>query len=81
MRSQELQLFLQQQLPSAEIVVASDDDHHFTLTVVTDEFVNQSRIQRQQRVYAVMGELIRTGAVHAVELRTYSCQEWAQKHH
>ena len=48
---------------------------HFSLTVVSDAFVGQSRVRRHQSVYALLSDLI-PGQIHALQLRTLTPDEF-----
>ncbi len=53
------------------------DGHHFQAIVISDLFTGQSRVQRQQTVYSVIGARISSGELHAISLKTYTHDEWA----
>ncbi len=48
---------------------------HFSLTVVSEAFVGQSRVRRHQTVYALLSDLI-PGQIHALQLRTLTPDEF-----
>ncbi|MFZ4286936.1 BolA family protein [Variovorax sp. HJSM1_2] len=53
------------------------DGRHWYATIVSAEFDGKRAIQRHQRVYATLGEKIRTDEVHALSMKTYTPAEWA----
>ena len=53
--------------PGATIDVQLDGSH-CQVTVVSDVFEGLRPVARQQRVYAPLGEFIRSGALHAVNI-------------
>lgn len=53
-------------------------ESHFKLTVVSDQFDSLNRVQRHQRVYAVLADELQ-GEVHALALHLHSPQEWAEQ--
>lgn len=55
-------------LPDARVSVGGDG-YHVEVVVVSDAFAGLRAVQRQQRVYAALGEVIRSGALHAVNIR------------
>ena len=62
---------------SAEFVrVESPDQVHFSAIIVSSQFEGLSLVKRQQAIYAALIEEIRSGAVHALSLKTYTPQEW-----
>ena len=48
---------------------------HFSLTIVSEAFVGQSRVRRHQQVYALLSDLI-PGQIHALQLRTLTPDEF-----
>ncbi|GAA3994289.1 BolA/IbaG family iron-sulfur metabolism protein [Comamonas faecalis] len=55
------------------------DGHHWYAIVVSAEFEGKRSIQRQQRVYATLGERLHTGEVHALSMQTFTPAEWEQR--
>ena len=53
------------------------DGRHFFATIVAAEFEGRSRVQRHQRVYAVLGDRMRE-QIHALSMKTLTPAEWAQ---
>lgn len=58
---------VEQGLPNAR-VEAQGGDGRYQLVVVDDAFDGLNRVQRQQRVYACINDVIRDGSVHAVSI-------------
>ncbi len=65
---EEIQSRIEQALAGAEVVVAGEGNR-FEIRVVSDRFEGLSRVKRQQAVYAVVGDLISSGAIHAVTIQ------------
>lgn len=57
------------------------DGAHFTAVVVSNAFKDQSRIQKQQLVYATLKAPLMDGSLHALSLKTYTPEEWQQLNH
>ena len=53
------------------------DGRHWYATVVSGAFEGLRSIQRHQRVYATMGERMRTDEVHALSIKAFTPAEWA----
>lgn len=51
-----------------------DTESHFKLTLVSDDFVGQSKVKRQQAVYKALSALM--PQFHALALHTYTSEEW-----
>ena len=49
-------------------VDVAGEGNRFEIHVVSAAFDGLNRVQRQQAVYAVIGELIASGAIHAVTI-------------
>lgn len=55
------------------------DGSHATITVVSAAFEELSRVKKQQVVYAPLKELIASGELHAVSIKTYTPTEWQRQ--
>ena len=51
---------------------------HFKLTVVSQQFLDRSPVQRHQQIYGLLAEELKAG-VHALALHLYSNEEWQAK--
>lgn len=71
---QDLRLRLEAGFPDAEVAV-SGAGNRFEIRIVSAAFDGLSRVKRQQAVYAVIGDLIASGAVHAVTIRAATPDE------
>lgn len=78
MQVEQVQTLLQQGLDGCDITV-SGDGSHFDLTVVGDIFAGLRPLAKQQMVYAVLNEHIASGAIHAVNMKLYTPEEWSSK--
>lgn len=61
-------------------VQAQGDGYHYQITVVSDKFLDLSRIKREQWVYAQLMDWITSGELHAVTMKTWTVAEWEQHH-
>lgn len=48
---------------------------HLKLTLVSPEFVDKSRVARQQMVYRILDAELKSG-LHALTMRTFTPEEW-----
>jgi acid stress-induced BolA-like protein IbaG/YrbA len=78
MTSEELQAIIAAHLPCEHLEV-SGDGRHWYATIVSSVFEGQRLIQRQQRVYATLGNRMQTDEVHALSMKTHTPAEWAAK--
>ena len=76
---------LQQLSPSHLEVVNESSGHggyfpgkesHFKVIVVSDIFAGLRLVQRHQKIYAVAGELLSPGKIHALAIHAYIPSEW-----
>ncbi len=72
--TEDLQERIEKAISGAEVVVAGEGNR-FEVRVVAREFEGLSRVKRQQAVYAAIGDLIASGAVHAVTIRALTPAE------
>ena len=75
MTADELQTIIAAGLPCEHLHVEGDGRHWYA-TLVSAEFEGKRLIQRHQRVYATLGEKIKTDEVHALSMKTYTPAEW-----
>ena len=75
MTAQELQAIIAAGL-SCEHLHVEGDGRHWYATLVSAEFEGKRLIQRHQRVYATLGDKIKTDEVHALSMKTYTPSEW-----
>ena len=55
------------------------DGSKFEARVVSDSFEGMSTLARHKRVYAVLDEHIRSGAIHALTIRAFTPGEWSER--
>jgi acid stress-induced BolA-like protein IbaG/YrbA len=71
----EVQKLIEQGLAGARVTVTGDGSH-FDATVVSERFAGQTPVKRQQLVYGTLGNLITSGALHALSIKAYTPDEW-----
>ncbi len=77
MDSEQVKNLLTDALPGCDVTVAGDG-RNFDITVVGELFSGLRPVQRQQKVYAVLSSEIASGDIHAVNMKTYTQDEWQQ---
>ena len=68
-------------LPDAvhvEVVDTTGTGDHFEARVVSPSFAGKSMVDQHKAVYAPLQELLATGELHALALKTYSPEQWAK---
>ncbi|MEO8250287.1 MAG: BolA family protein [Burkholderiales bacterium] len=76
MTAEELKTIIGAGLPCEHIELEGDGRHWFA-TIVSPEFEGKRAIQRHQRVYATLGERLKTDEVHALSIKAFTPAEWA----
>lgn len=76
MDPQEIETLIRQGLACIHVQVVGDGQH-FEALVVSEEFVANSRVQRQQRVYQTVRPQLDSGELHALSLKTFTPAEWS----
>ncbi len=78
MPSDQLELLLKKHA-DIEFVKVEGDGKHYELTIVSDVFVEQSKVKRQLWVYTLLKPYILSGELHAVQMHTWTVSEWQKK--
>jgi acid stress-induced BolA-like protein IbaG/YrbA len=65
-------------IPGAQATVTSDGNKYTTI-VVADAFEGKTMVAEQKMIYAVLDEHIQSGAIHALTIKAYTPQEWAEQ--
>ena len=76
MTADQLQQLIAAGLPCEHLEVEGDGSHWFA-TIVSPEFEGKRPIARHQRVYATLGERLKSDEVHALSMKTFTPAEWA----
>jgi acid stress-induced BolA-like protein IbaG/YrbA len=76
MTADELKTIIAAGLP-CEHIELEGDGRHWSALIVSPEFQGKRPIQRHQRVYATLGERMKTDEVHALSIRAFTPAEWA----
>ena len=69
-----------QAVDGVEYVQVTGDGYHYHLTIVSDVFLGQSKVFRQQWVYTQLKEEITSGQLHALSMKTWTKNEWETQH-
>jgi len=55
----------------------SNNGGHFKLTVVSDDFINISLIERHKKIYSIVNKMLKK-EIHALSIQAYSETEFTQ---
>ncbi|MGA9524181.1 MAG: BolA family transcriptional regulator [Myxococcaceae bacterium] len=69
---------IREALTDAEVEVrdTTGTGDHFEARVVADTFQGKSMVEQHQLVYAPLKDLLATGELHALALKTYTPEQW-----
>lgn len=65
-------------LPESEVEVRdlTGTNDHFEARVVAEAFAGKSMVEQHKLVYGALDDLLKSGELHALALRTYSPEQW-----
>ncbi len=77
---QVLKARLEQALAGATVEIrdTTGTGDHFEARVVSPTFVGLSMVQQHQQVYAPWQDVLATGELHALALKTYTPEQWSK---
>ncbi len=77
----EIQTIIEGKFPGAEVELKdlTGTGDHWQVTVVSSAFEGKSMIDQHRLVKALFDEEIKSGAVHAFSLKTYTPEEWLKR--
>lgn len=76
MTASEVKQLLSSVFPGASINV-NGEDANYSVDVISAEFENMNRFNRQKKVLSSVKEQISSGEIHAFSVQVYTPQEWA----
>lgn len=77
MQVDEIKQMIEVGLPDSQVSV-SGDGSHFEAVVVSEAFAGKGMLQQHRMVYATLGENIENAAIHALSMKTYTPEQWAE---
>ncbi len=51
-------------------------ESHFKVVIISDAFVGLRLVQRHQKIYAAVGDLLGAGKIHALAIHAFIADEW-----
>lgn len=78
MHPQEVKARLEDHLADCEFFIQGEGCN-FQVTAVSERFAGMTPVKRQQLIYGALNEEISSGALHAISIRTYTPEQWAQQ--
>lgn len=78
MEPEEIKTLLAQAVELDEIHVKGENGH-FQVIAVAEMFDGMSRVKKQQTIYGPLADVIESGAVHAVSIKTFTPAQWQRE--
>ncbi|MEM1144438.1 MAG: BolA/IbaG family iron-sulfur metabolism protein [Pseudomonadota bacterium] len=75
MNSEQVEHLIRHEFDDAQVYVEGAGAN-YSVTVVSDSFEGMRPVQKQQAVYRALQESISSGAIHAVNIRTFTVAQW-----
>lgn len=60
-------------------VSVTGDGRHFEAVVISASFGDKNMLQRHRAIYAALGDRMQNDVVHALSIKAYTPEEWAQR--
>lgn len=71
----EVEALISEAYPGAVIYIEGEGCS-FTITIIADQFTNLTLIKQHQGVMAALSQLLASGRLHAVTLKTFTPEQW-----
>jgi acid stress-induced BolA-like protein IbaG/YrbA len=65
-------------LDDCEVTVQGEGSH-YEILVISEVFAGLRPVAKQQLIYAALGDQIADGTIHAVNIRTFTPEQWRLK--
>lgn len=78
MDTEEVKRIIEAGIEGSEAIVTADGNK-YTATVIADVFEGKTMVAEQKMVYALLNDYIQSGAIHALTIKAFTPQEWAEK--
>lgn len=75
MQAEDVKKRLESHIEGSEALVEVDGSH-YSVTVISDAFKGLMPVKKQQLVYAALNDAIASGDIHAVNIKTYTPEQW-----
>jgi acid stress-induced BolA-like protein IbaG/YrbA len=76
-RPEQVETLIKAGIPDAQVQAISPDGEHFEVTVISAQFAGKRMVQQHQLVYGAVQEAMRSEAIHALSLKTFTPEDWA----
>jgi len=79
MTPEEVQQLIENGLSGAQAIVNSDDNVHFDAVVICPNFAEKTKVKQHQMVYSTLGTHIESNNIHALNIKTYTPEQYADQ--
>ena len=66
---------IKDKIPDAEVILEGEGCS-YKATVVSQTFADMSMVKKHQAVYATVNDLIASGELHALAIKTFTPEQW-----
>lgn len=73
-----VKVLLQNHMADCEFHVEGEGSH-YTIEAIGEVFAGLRPVKKQQLVYAALSENIADGSIHAVNIRTFTPDQWQER--
>lgn len=77
MQPEEIKALLEREITDSQVEV-NVEGSHVNVVVVSPAFSGLTPVKKQQLVYGALSEQIASGVIHAVNMKTYTPEQWAK---
>lgn len=78
MDASQVEALIKEQHPELDLLVETDG-YYYQVRAVGEAFDGLNAVKRQQLIYACLNAQIVDGTIHAVIIKAYTPEEWAQQ--
>jgi acid stress-induced BolA-like protein IbaG/YrbA len=79
MQANDIEQLIVDGIPGASATVRGDDGRHFEALVVAEAFAGMTRVEQHRLVYRALGGRVESEQIHALALKTFTPDAWAQE--
>lgn len=58
-----------------ELIDERSDGRHFLLSIISDDFISKTRLERSRIVFAVLDDLFKNDVIHALRMKLKTVEE------
>lgn len=78
MQASEVEKLIRDNIEDIEVTVETDG-YQYQVVAIGEVFSGLTPVKKQQLIYSCLNEYIIDGTIHAVTIKTFTPQEWAEK--